>query len=278
VTYPLSPVATPDLAGAVKSAVPDSAGLRIGRVTSYNAGFITVAISDSDVLVDAAYLFGAYQPVLGDNVAVIKQGNQWLALGATSANPDDNPILNYSFEDGTLGVMPPGWTLYHDPISSDVASVETSSTTPALDGPKSLRLSLGLAVASVSSSLDYVSSAPFPVTPGELWAAHAWLVGSSASGPPWVRGDGTVFFSFYNNATNTYPTTAAPDSGFNTENLPLSAPWILVRSEVAGRGVEIPAGVSHARITLRTLLAHENTSSNYSVEAYWDRVIARKLP
>jgi hypothetical protein len=253
--------------------------VRIGRVTRYNAGFITIAISDSDVLVDAAYLFGAYQPVLGDNIYVIKQGNQWFALGVPSANPDDNPVRNNSFEDGEYEQFPPSWTLYHDPASAEAAAIDVSSADPPIDGPKALRIGIGgTVVGAISSSIDYVSSEPFPVTPGDFWSASAWLIGESLSSGPWVRGTASIFFSFYSNPASTYPNTAAPDAGFGTVFVPTTPPWIQVRSESgAGKGVEIPAGVTHARITLGTTLTHEDTTSNYGMAAYWDRVIARKL-
>lgn len=277
-TYPLGPAAVPDLAGTVRATTPDAAVLRIGRVTAYDAGHITVAISDSDVLVDASYIFGAYQPVLGDNVAVIKQGNQWLALGVPSANPDDNPVQNHSFEDGELDVMAPAWTLYHDPASTDTAAVDVASARPPIDGSKALRVGLGaISVGAISTSFDYVSSEPFPVTPGDFWSASAWLIGSSSSGAPWVRGTAACFFSWYDNPGNAYPNTAAPNSGISAVNIPRTPPWIQVRSESAGSGVEVPAGVTHARITLHTALTHEDTTSDYSFAAYWDRVIAHQL-
>ncbi|MCW6003856.1 hypothetical protein K1W54_04565 [Micromonospora sp. CPCC 205371] len=280
-TYPLGPRGQPDRARATVNAIPDPAVMRIGRVTRYNAGYITVAISDSDVLVDAAYIFGAYQPVLGDIVAVVKQGNQWLALGAMSPNPDDNPIANYSFEDGEASQPAPNWTIYHDPSSTNTTSIETSFTflSPPIDGQKTLRVTLSPPpVGAISSSFDYVSSDPFPVTPGELWSAQAWVLANSLSGGPWVRGTGAIFFSFYNNAANTYPNTAAPDGGYGVVQLPTTPPWLLVRSESgAGTGVEVPAGVTHARVTLETDLTQEDTTSNYGITAYWDRVIATKL-
>lgn len=279
-TYPLGPIAVPDLAGMVRATTPDAAVLRIGRVTAYAAGKITVNISDSDVLVDATYIFGAYHPVLGDNVVVLKQGNQWITLGISSANPDDNPIQNYSFEDGEYDVMAPSWTLYHDPASSDTASVDVGSPDPPIDGPKALRVGLGaITVGVISTSFDYISSEPFPVTPGAYWSAQAWIMGKSSSGAPWVRGSASCFFSFYDNPGNTYPNTAAADAGIQTVDIPTAPPWILVRSESgSARGVEIPTGVTHARVTLRTQLTHEDTTANYSFAAYWDRVIARKLP
>lgn len=278
-TYPTGSAAAPELATAIANATPAGAVFRVGVVTSYQAGYITVAISDSDVLVDAAYIFGAYQPVLGDNVAVIKQGNQWLALGAISANPADNPVANHSFEDGPLDAMAPNWTLYHDPASTDVAAVDVSTPTPPIDGQQALRVGIGgTIVGSSSQSTDYVSSDPFPVAPGELWSAHAWLIGESLSAGPWVRGSAAVFFTYYDSPANTYPNTAAASSGFATDSIPTTAPWILIRSEAgSGRGVEVPAGVTHARVTLRTILTHESTTSNYSFAAYWDRVIAKRL-
>jgi hypothetical protein len=279
VTYPLGPAAVPDLAGAVTASTPDPAIVRVGQVTAYASGTITVNISDSNVLVDATYLFSAYQPVLGDIVAVLKQGNQWLVLGTHSANPDDNVISNYSFENDDVGATPSDWEHYHDPASTDTTTVSVGTQNTPIDGPKVLQLELDNTVAgALSTSIDYHSSAAFPVEPGQFWSAHAWLLGFSFSSGPWVRGGGTVFFSFYDSAGATYPNTIAADAGLAEVNVPVSPPWLLVRSESgSGRGVEIPVGATHARVTLRTVMTHEDTTSNYSFTAYWDRVVARRL-
>jgi hypothetical protein len=280
-TYPLGPSGQPGLARNIKAAVPDSAIMRIGRVTRYSAGSITVAISDSDVLVDASYIFAAYQPCLGDIVQVTKQGNQWVVQGALSANPEDNPILNYSFEDGAVGGGTPNWSIYHDPLSTDTTTitVDTVSPSPAIDGPQALKIQLGASVVgAISTSVDYVSSAPFPVVPGQRWAAQAWFLGQSFSSGPWVRGTAAIFFSFYNNPADTYPNTAAGDDGFGQVYVPSTPPWLLLRTESgSGTGAEVPAGISHARVTLETVLTHENATSNYGLDVFWDRIIATKL-
>lgn len=267
-----------DMAARFSAGIPDPAILRIGKVTRYDAGYITVAISDSDALVDAAYIFGAYQPVLGDIVAVVKQGNQWVVQGALSANPDDNPVLNYSFEDSGIGSSATNWTVYHDPLSTDTTTIQVEEVSPSIDGPQALQVSLGATViGAISTSFDYISSAPFPVVPGQRWAAQAWVMGRSFSSGPWVRGTAAIFFTFYDNPANTYPTTVG-DGGFGQVYIPTTPPWLLLRSEsTAGTGVEVPATATHARITLEITLTHEDTTSNYGIDLFLDRVIATKL-
>jgi hypothetical protein len=275
-TYPISAPSVPDLPGAIKDSTPNGAAMRIGKVTRYDAGYITVAISDSDVLVDASYLFGAYQPVLGDNVAVIKQGNQWRALGVVSANPDDNPVTNYSFEASDTGSMPSDWTLYHDPSSAEAAAVSCEFAPDAIDGPKALRIQLDSSVVgTISSSTDYVSSSPIQVSPGQGWTACAMILGQSYSSGPWVNGDAGIILGFYANDVDTYPTVVS-SAGTATTIIPQTLPWILMRSSSA-LPIEVPSGASYMRVTLRTSLVHENTSTNYPFNVYWDRVIARRL-
>jgi hypothetical protein len=271
-------MATRDTATAFAAGIPDPAILRIGKVSRYNAGSITVAISDSDALVDASYLIGAYDPVLGDIVAVIKQGNQWVVQGVLSANPDDNPVKNHSFEDGATGSMAPNWTLYHDPASTDTTVVATrvAPGSGEIDGPKTLQLELDSIAAGSSFSTDYISSDPIPVTPGERWSASAWVTGFSESGPPWVRGFASVELIWYATPADTYPSFISRD-GAGLVITPTTLPWILVRTQGSTGGFEAPAGATALRVTLGTTLTHEATTNNFYYYVFWDRVIASKL-
>lgn len=78
-TQPLSRMALPAQVNDVRLAA-DASGVRVGKVTAYTAGSITVAISGSDTLVNASYL-SSYFPNVGDNVIVLKNDTSWVVLG-----------------------------------------------------------------------------------------------------------------------------------------------------------------------------------------------------
>lgn len=267
-----------DMAARFAAGIPDPAIIRIGKVTTYNAGAITVAISDSDALVNAAYLIGTYLPILGDTVAVIKQGNQWLVLGALSPNPEDNPVLNHSFENSGTGSMASDWTLYHDPGSTDTADVTVEFVASEIDGPQGLRVKLPSAsAAGITFSEDYVSSAPIPVVAGQRWTASAWIVGDSPSSGPATYGDAFVQLAFYAASTDTYPGYLSLRSMAGSL-VPSMGPWLPLRPSTLVGGVEVPAGASFMRVTLASTLIHENiATTDYEFSLFWDRVIAVQL-
>jgi hypothetical protein len=209
---------------------------------------------------------------------VMKQGNQWVVQGPLSANPDDNPVLNYSFEDSAAGGSAANWTIYHDPLSTDTTTIQAEVVNPSIDGPQALQISLGATViGAISTSFDYISSAPFPVVPGQRWAAQAWIMGRSFSSGPWVRGTAAIFLSFYDDPADTYPTIVG-DGGFGQLYVPTTAPWLLLATESdAGTGVEVPATATHARVTVESVLTHEDATSNYGLDLFLDRVIATQL-
>lgn len=98
------------LPGAVTNSETSPVVARIGVVSGYvEAGSITVRISGSPTLVEASYLFPAYEPLLGDIVYVTKQDSQWLVLG-TMSGPINSAIRNPSFEEGTVSTTPDFWT------------------------------------------------------------------------------------------------------------------------------------------------------------------------
>lgn len=275
----VSPMSLPTLPNELSIFETENAGaeVRIGRVVAYNAGAITIAISGSAVLVDASYLMEQYQPALGDNVAIIRQGNQWLALGTPSANPSDNVVVNPSFENGTLTAIPDNWTLYHDPASTESANVGLSAV-PAgwqIDGPQAVEFFLD--ATPPGTSIDYLSSDAIPVAAGERWAASAYVVGNSLSGPPCVRGQASLLITWYADGVDTYPTVVQSDTVAVTNILP-SLPWIYLRNSSGGtNGIPVPDGVSHVRVTLLNSVEHVSCATNLSLSTYWDRVILRRV-
>lgn len=272
-TYPLNPVGQPDLASSVHAVIPDAASIRIGRVTRYIDGYITVAISGSDTLVDAAYLT-SYEPVLGDLVVALKQGNQWVVLGSQAAIPPDNLVANPSFEVDPDGTTPPtDWSIYHGTAgegatTNATVTVETQFGSLMIDGRKILQVLLGIAGVSIT----YVSSAPIAVTPGELVTASSYwssLIINGGAQPA----DAELLLTWYGNETDTYPTTVAANTSIAKLSTPQgdSARWYLLRPVFGSRGTEVPAGATHMRVTLRTVLRDGDSL------VWWDRITAQRM-
>jgi hypothetical protein len=277
-TYPLGPVAVPDLAGTIRATTPDAAVLRIGRVTAYDAGKITVNISDSNVLVEGAYLFDQYKAVLGDIVVVLKQTNQWFILGAPSAAPSDNVLSNYSFEEGEEGSAPPSWGRFHDPSSTATASFTTEPVRLGheVDGPKALRLSLA-ATGVFQNSDDYVYSEPFSVVPGEAWTAACHVLGEADGPDDGLTAYAAISFTWHANAVDVYPTFVSQSTVINTY-VSGKLPWTLLRTPGAPNGILVPDDVAFGRILLRSGLVWDNSISSVpSWALFWDRVIARRV-
>lgn len=275
----VDPMAVPSLPNEISISDTENpaAEIRIGRVIAYDAGAITIAVSGSGVLVNASYLIGQYQPALGDNVVLGRQGNQWIALGTPSDNPADNQVVNPSFENGTLTAIPDNWTLYHDPASTESANVGLSAA-PAgwqIDGP--LVVEFFLDATPPGTSIDYLSSDAVPVVSGQRWAASAFVVGNSLSGPPCVRGQASLLLTWYADGADTYPTVVQTDV-VAVANIPPTLPWLFLRNSSGGSsGVPVPDGVSHVRVTLLNSVEHVSCATNLSLSTYWDRVTLRQV-
>lgn len=275
----VNPASVPSLPTEVSIYDTESAGaqIRIGEVISYNAGLITIAISGSAVLTDAAYLMDQYKPALGDNVVIVRQGNQWIALGTPSANPSDNMVVNPSFEIGTDAVLPDFWSLYHDPASTEGAAVGQTSLPLGweIDGPKALHFFLDNTPP--GTSIDYVSSDAVPVALGQRWAASAFVVGNSLSGPPCVRGQAALMLTWYADGADNYP-FAAQTNIVAAVNIPMTLPWLYLRNSSGGNsGIPVPEGVSHLRVTLLNSVEHVSCATNLALSTYWDRITLRQV-
>lgn len=273
----IDPVAVPSLPFAVAAAAEGTdTEMRIGRVVSYDAGAITVSISGAGVLINAPYAFGQYQPALGDNVVLMRMGNQWVALCTLSGNPTDNPVRNYSFEEGTVGALPSDWTLYHDPASSEPADVVTAVVNAGweLDGSKAVRFNLDNTPP--GSAIDYLSSAPIEVEEGQRWTASCWVSGFSVSSGPCVRCQASLLLSWHANASDSYPTVIST-STIAVTNVPYGLPWIYLRAGSSSTGEVVPPGARYVRAVLFNNAAHNSCVVDFPYSVYWDRVIVRRI-
>jgi hypothetical protein len=274
----IEPVAVPTLPRAISEAVaqqPDTE-MRIGRVVSYNAAEITVSVSGSAILQNAAYLFGQYQPALGDNVVLMRMGNQWIAVGAQSGNPTDNQVQNFSFETLPLSTPPVNWTLYHDPVSSEPSDVD-AATVPVgweLDGSSAVRFTQDNTAP--GSTVDYLSSEPIEVIEGQRWTASAWVVGESQSSGPCVRAQATLLLSWHANATDSYPTFISTSTIAFT-NVTFGLPWVYLRAGGSSTGEVAPPAARYVRAVLFNNMQHNSCVIDLAYSVYWDRVITRQI-
>jgi hypothetical protein len=166
------PEAVPQLSDAVVDTTVDSTVTRIGVVSAVvETDNITVAISGSSVLIQAAYLFPQYQPLLGDRVVVQRQGAAWFVLG-TLSGPINTLLLNPSFEEGVLGATPPNWS-----ISVVSSGAGTPTLTKVLGGEVAGSHSADFGTDSVATggSEANVFSDPVACAPGSRWTAALFV-------------------------------------------------------------------------------------------------------
>ena len=268
-TYPLSPSASPDLASTITGLAPDAAVLRIGVVTSYSSTNVTVAISGSDTLVEASYLFGVYEAVLGDNVAVLKQGSQWIVLGAASARPEGNMLTNGYFDMDVLDTSPPtAWGFSND--GAAVPAVVTFAERP-IDGPQACRVN-GAGTAAQYFHLLY--SEAISVTPGDVISASAYTT--------WFD-NGTGFQTIVSLWLLWYTSPGAipvpADTSASTATMldtvtthPGNHPgWVLLRQQQAGTGAVAPEGMT----TMRVAFLVDAPAGDIDVD--FGRVVVRRI-
>lgn len=167
-----SPESVPQLSTSVVDTTVDPTVTRIGVVTAVvESDNITVAISGSGVLIQAAYLFPQYLPLLGDRVVVQRQGAAWFVLG-TLSGPINTTLLNPSFEEGIVGALPDFWTIQ---VISSVAGVPT--LTIATGGQVSGARSADFGTDSVGAGTSeaYALSTPVAAAAGSRWTAALYF-------------------------------------------------------------------------------------------------------
>lgn len=273
----LDPVAIPNLPNAITifGNFPDTE-MRIGVVKDISDEIVNVSISGADVLTPAPYLFGQYRPNIGDNVVCMRMDNQWVVVGALSGYQSNNQVFNSSFEDDTAA-PPGGWTLYHDPASTeaaDVSAVELPIGWP-IDGPQAVRFRLD--ATPPGSSIDFLSSGAIQVQPGQQWTASAWLVGESLGSGPCVRAQAQLLVTFHTTGTDSYPTVVSQQV-LATAVVPTTLPWIHMRSAGLGVGaVTVPPTAGFMRVVLLVSAQHDSCTTNFAFNIYWDRVIATRV-
>lgn len=273
------PESIPQLAPAIVDTSTDPTVTRIGLVTAVGPGTnLTVRISGSDVLINAAYLI-TYQPVIGDVVAVTRQGAAWLCLGTfnlfgSSFDGTMNPVVNPSFEDGAAGspTTPNSWTLFHDAASTATAISEVTANSASRDGSQFWDIIL----VGVGTSTDTLASTAIPVATGQIWSAAAWTNGARTAVA--VTGNAILRLGWYASDADPIGTTIAVNTINNRSATTIGSinyyEWTLLREGANATGFEVPAGANWLRVQLRNVLT--NTAGNAVVNT-WDAVSARRI-
>lgn len=174
-----------DLPAAVQGVEVSPMLQRIGVVVDIaESDNITVKISGSPVLVTASYLFPQYEPLLGDRVVVVKQDAQWFVLG-TMSGPINSAIPNPSFELGTVGSLPTGWTIN---VLSSGGGVPTFTKVTAGTPVSGLYVAdFGVDSLLLGQSSAEVFSPTANAAEGQGWIAAYWITGV------FVDNDATTF-------------------------------------------------------------------------------------
>lgn len=277
---PAAPSVTPDplldtLPGAVVAQQEISTVMRIGVVTYIVEGSqITVRVSGSNVLVDCSYQFGVYFPLLGDRVILLKQDSQWFCVGQMSGTIDsNNPLTNGSFEDGTVGVIPVGWSitvlasgagvpsfLVASPGSTNVSGVNAADFGTDNAGPPGF------------SQAD-VYSPTIPAAPDTHWTAAYYLNYAFVVSVPPQFSDIETWIQFLDS-------TGALVTEFNVNNFAVGADFHgplyrrLNLSLFPVGYVTSPAGTSFARIRFRGSF---EVPTGGLVSFFLDHVILRQV-
>jgi hypothetical protein len=253
-------------AAAISQAAYSGAALRTGTLVGIAGTKLTVDIGGGQIV--AMPYLQAYIPLLGDIVQIIQQGSVSLVLGAATAMPSGNVLTNPSFELDLPGATAiTGWSIYRDPSYTGhaYAKVNAGVGWGALDGDQWFEIGYdtgGGANANVRASSD-----PIPVTPGEKWAVAAYVVAipwSGAADFPSMA----LSLGFMASVAGVYPDDIIAESETQYLVGPTGPTWTPIRA-IAGGGTVVPDGAVAMRVILDTNLGSGN--------AYWDKVICRKL-
>lgn len=276
---PQVPAPSPDplldtLPGAIVAQQESPCIMRIGVVAAIIEGSqITVKISGSEVLVDCSYLFGQYYPLIGDRVIVMKQDSQWFCHGQMSGTiASNNQLPNSSFEDGTVGSMPTGWTIVVGAVAAGIPDFLVASPgSTNISGINAADYGTDSVGAGVSTADVYSPS--IVTVAGTHWTAAYFLTSASlGSSAPlfsyidmWIQflnGAGAVITQFLVNSLPTSADIIGPlYRRFNLSAFPLGY-------------VEAPGGTTMVRLRFESFF--DLPASSFA-SFYIDNVILRQV-
>lgn len=263
-TMPIVPSSVPDMAAAVAGAAPDSAAIRMGTVAEVSPTRLLVRIGNATVATETGWLF-SYQPILGDVVAVTRQGAAWITLGSLGSIVANNAVINAGFENGSTGVSPPNWSLVTTAGTPSLTTTLWDANTRA-DGIEGSQVAAVVASAGVVTT-ELVSD-PVPVAPGDPWAIAGYyrtLADFTATSVCSI----VLNLSWYSSSSLG---SLLSTKGSGTHVVARGPEWRLLRVQ-GSRGITAPAGAQFLR--LRFSLSWSSAASGDAV--YFDRTIARRL-
>ncbi|GAA1628734.1 hypothetical protein [Catellatospora bangladeshensis] len=277
-TYPTADDLGLDLPMAVQSVPESSMVMRVGTVANIvEADDITVRISGSPALVRASYLFPLYQPVLGDRVVVQRQDSQWFVLG-TMSGPINSALPNPTFEEGTAGSTPSGWSIV--PVSAATGPITFTKVTTSLTGSAYQEAISGSYVGSLlytnngssGVSISDVFSSSTPTAEGEAWTFACWIAGGI------IANNASAKIEFY---VQWLDTGGALLSETNVITAPfisqVIAPAFLRMKTADALAVQAPANAASVRIRINALFSMSPGSAGLGSSVDLDYMIVRRV-
>lgn len=277
---PAAPGVTEDplldtLPGAVIDQIESPMVMRVGVVASIQEGTqITVRISGSSVLVNCAYLFNAYFPLLGDRVIVVRQDSQWLCLGDPSGPIGSNSLLpNSSFEHPpTPPLIPTGWSINVISSGAGVPTFETAAAGSVNVTGKQIA-DFGTDSIGAGTSIADVYSPVVTATPDSKWTAAYWLIGAFIGTIPPLFSDLEMHIEFLDATGAVVGTNLVNAFSAGADIVGRHYRRLSLVSFPAGF-VVAPANTSTARLRLRGIF---NLSAATFVSFFLDQAILRQV-
>jgi hypothetical protein len=252
------------LAEIIRDAANTGASLRTGRLIAIGDSSLTVDVGGGQA-VAMPYVDG-YTPILGDRVQILQQGMVCIVVGSTGGMPDDNAVINPSFELDPAGTSPPqGWARYFSPAGTSDGTVKTdvASGWGAKHGTRWLEVNHGVTAGYAGI---YVSSTPIAVQPGQQWSASAYAISTVETGADQPKLH--LSLAFTATTAGTYPASVLQETPLQMIVGPTGPQWVPLR-EVSGDGVTVPGGCNGMMVVLLT--------ETWGGSAYWDKVVCRQL-
>jgi hypothetical protein len=248
---------------------------RIGTVVDISeSDNITVRISGSDVLVTASYLFPMYAPLLGDFVYVTKQDSQWFVVG-TMSGPINSAIANASFEEGTVGALPTGWTTNVVASPAGVPTFTKEVAAYPLAGTYSAMIRNASAGAAGTSIID-IFSPQAEAMEGQRWASGFFLLYAviNVNAALVVQSGNTQLQSFIQFLDGTGTLISEESTYVLYLGSNVIVPFLVrtVNATTQGSFVNAPINTSFVRLRLRATLT---MNANSLTEIYIDHVMLR---
>jgi hypothetical protein len=286
----------PQLPSEIIGSQTDPTVTRIGCVTRFNAGLVTVNIGGSNV--DCTYILQV-QPQLADLVMVTRQGPTWVIVGTLSAIPSSNAILNSTFDTDAIGAMPANWTYQRcvggvtDPTTVLVRSLDIEATSNYVHGSKVVAFFTPWATGGAHLVIDWMYSNPIPVIPGQYWTANGFirsaddLFGTAVDESNLNDITAYIILAFFANSAS--PGVAICGATAVGRALGSHFPWSRIVASggvdpvsgtvwlASSHGIFVPPGYTHLRVMVGSSTTLIRGSATTGAHVLWDRIIAQQV-